>query len=198
MKRTCFLLLVLIYTIGLFSCRQDTSQIDMLSQEIERINGETPDNTFLYLYKDGLSYYCYSRNGEKRSGTVDTYYEDPLQILDETNHDSSNKMDQDIITPEQTVIYDYVKGFIAHAVNGSRQFKQKQLFENSLPQYTQNAEKCQELYLISNSAEYPTDGDSVAYFTIDNSGCSLLYYGQDNTEKVQVLVIIGCHLGTRW
>ena len=170
----------------------------MLSQEIERINGETPDNTFLYLYKDGISYYCYSRNGEKRSGTIDMYYENPFQILDETDHDSLNIMNQDVISPEQTVIYDYVKGFITHAINGSGKFKQKVLFENTLPIYTQNTGKCQELYLKSNSAGYPTDGDSTAYFTLDNLGSSLLYYGQDDTEEVQVLVVIGCHMGTRW
>ena len=198
MKRVGILLLVLTCTIGLLSCKQDTSQIDMLSQEIERINGETPDNTFLYLYKDGISYYCYSRNGEKRSGTIDMYYENPFQILDETDHDSLNIMNQDVISPEQTVIYDYVKGFITHAINGSGKFKQKVLFENTLPIYTQNTGKCQELYLKSNSAGYPTDGDSTAYFTLDNLGSSLLYYGQDDTEEVQVLVVIGCHMGTRW
>ena len=192
MKRAGIILLVLVCTMGLFSCRKDTSQTDKLLHEIERINGETPDHTFLYLYKDGISYYCYSRNGEKRSGTMDIYYEYPLQILNETDHDSSNIINQDEISQEQIVIYDYVKGFITYATNGSKQFKRKQLFANPLPRYTQNAGKCQEISLKNNSAGYPTNGDSCAYFTIDNLDCTLFYYGQDDTEEVKVLVVIGC------
>lgn len=154
--------------------------ITELSEEIQKINGTLPGNTFLYLYRDNTSYFCYSLNGENGCGTSDAYYDKPFDLFAEirqgiitVDHDSAH------IKEITRFIHDTSIGFIQNTITGSKQYSSG-LFEQVLPLYTQDWHKCREIKLKENDADFPVSKGSSAYYTLNENGFELCYYGHSD------------------
>ena len=154
--------------------------ITELSEEIQKINGTLPGNTFLYLYRDNTSYFCYSLNGENGCGTSDAYYDKPFDLFAEirqgiitVDHDSAH------IKEITRFIHDTSIGFIQNTITGSKQYSAG-LFEQVLPLYTQDWHKCREIKLKENDADFPVSKGSNAYYTLNENGFELSYYGHSD------------------
>lgn len=154
--------------------------ITELSEEIQKINGTLPGNTFLYLYRDNTSYFCYSLNGENGCGTSDAYYDKPFDLFAEirqgiitVDHDPAH------IKEITRFIHDTSIGFIQNTITGSKQYSAG-LFEQVLPLYTQDWHKCREIKLKENDADFPVSKGSNAYYTLNENGFELYYYGHSD------------------
>ncbi len=127
----------------------DYSNIRILADEINGIKSRLPDNSFLYMYKNRMIYYCYSLNGEEDGGICgpDTdYVGNHTKILE----DLKNGYYPGAVSMEKTLeiremICNTTKRFINYATDGSSPYGTKLSDKLSIsePKYTQNINKCQ-------------------------------------------------------